>query len=292
MLKINGSIKSATESTMCENVKITILSDNRSIEPFENEHGFAMVIKTDDKKILFDTGQFDALFNNAEKLGVDLSNIDTVVLSHGHYDHSGGMDRVLKTADNSDVFLHSASFLPRYSIHEGKAKPIQMPLKAREAVINYNEENVHWTFSPRNITAEVGVTGTIPRETDYEDAGGPFFLDPKGIEKDIIEDDQAMWIETPKGLVICVGCSHSGIINIINYIIKITGESRIHTLIGGMHLVNAGNQRVDKTIEALNQFDIDHIIPCHCTGDAAIQTLIDKSVSNVKAGHAGMIYKV
>ena len=83
---------------MSENVEITILSDNRSIDPFENEHGFSIVVKTDDKKILFDTGQFDALFNNAQKLGIEISNIDTVVLSHGHYDHSGSVAKVLKKA--------------------------------------------------------------------------------------------------------------------------------------------------------------------------------------------------
>lgn len=277
---------------MSENVEITILSDNRSIDPFENEHGFSIVVKTDDKKILFDTGQFDALFNNAQKLGIEISNIDTVVLSHGHYDHSGSVAKVLKKAPESEIFLHSSCFLPRYSIRDGKAKPTQMSLESREAIINHNEEKVHWTFSPRNISSAVGVTGAVPRETDYEDVGGPFFLDPKGIDKDTIEDDQALWIETPKGLVICVGCSHSGVINIINYIIKITGQDRIHTLIGGMHLVNSDAERVEKTMAALNRFSIEYIIPCHCTGNDATQVLVEKSVSNIKPGHAGMIHKV
>jgi 7,8-dihydropterin-6-yl-methyl-4-(beta-D-ribofuranosyl)aminobenzene 5'-phosphate synthase len=275
---------------MNENVKIAILSDNRSVEPFESEHGFSIVVKTPDRKILFDTGQFGVIFRNAGKLDIDLDKVDTIVLSHGHYDHSGSVAEVLQENLHSEVYLHSATFLPRYSIREGEAKSVQMALEDREAIITYDESQIHWTFAPRNITSEIGVTGPIPRKTAFEDTGGLFFLDPEGHEPDPIADDQGLWVRTPKGLVVCVGCSHSGIINILNYVLEVSGAEKIHTLIGGFHLANASEERISRTVEALNAFDIKHIIPCHCTGETAIEKIMKESTSTVTVGHAGMVH--
>lgn len=278
-------------SMMKNNIEITVLVDNKSLPELSNEHGFSMLIKTNDQKILFDTGQNNVLRDNSEKLGVDLAEIDTLVLSHGHYDHTGGVSDVLRKNKTVHIYLNSAAFLPRYSIRNDIPKSIQMPLKSRDRILQTPVERLHWISDPTQITDDIGLTGSIPRETTFEDTGGPFFLDPKSKIPDPIEDDQAMWIKTSEGLVVCVGCSHSGIINTLNYITKVTKESRIHTLIGGFHLVNADQNRIDQTIEKLKEFNIKHLIPCHCSGDDAMKEISTK-IEGVTLGHAGLIHKI
>ncbi len=276
---------------MKKNIKITVLVDNKSLPELANEHGFSMLVEVDDRKILFDTGQSDLLLENSDKLDVTLSEIDTVVLSHGHYDHTGGVSAVLRKNKAVDVYLNSATFLPRYSIREGIPKSIQMPLHSRNDLLKLPVEQLHWVSNPVKIADEIILTGIIPRNTTFEDTGGPFFLDEKGENPDPIVDDQAMWIETPKGLVVCVGCCHSGIINTLEYISEITSHTPIHTVIGGFHLVNADQNRFDQTITELRKFNVKHLIPCHCTGDE-FMTIISKELPGVTLGYAGLIHTI
>jgi 7,8-dihydropterin-6-yl-methyl-4-(beta-D-ribofuranosyl)aminobenzene 5'-phosphate synthase len=273
-------------------MKITILVDNHALEGLSCEHGFSMFIENGNNKILFDTGQLDSLQKNADKLGVDLSCIDTLVLSHGHYDHTGGVCYVLSKSPNAKVFINKSGFADRYSIRNNIPKNINIQSSSLEALQSLDNEQLVDTKRPTMIDENIGVTGYVPRKNNFEDTGGPFFLDKEGLIEDSIEDDMAMWIETDKGLVICVGCSHSGIINIINYIIEITGESNIHTLIGGLHLVNADDNRMKKTIEGLRTFNIKHLIPCHCTGEEGVKALLDELGSTITPGFAGFEHNV
>ena len=270
---------------------ITILVDNQAAPELTAEHGLALWIEAEGRPMLFDTGQGPALPANARALGVDLRTTSQVVLSHGHYDHTGGLAHVLQEAPNVHVYCHPAVVQPRYSKRTEGPKGIHMPGQARGALDRVPEKQLHWVSEATFIAKAVGLTGPIPRQTPYEDTGGPFFLDPGVRHPDPIEDDMALWIATEGGLVICVGCCHAGIINTIDHIRNVSGMARIRALIGGLHLVNAGPQRLAKTVEALTALPIDKVVACHCTGETAFEALSTALGDRFVRGKAGGTYR-
>lgn len=269
---------------------IVILVDNRAEEGLLSEHGFSAWIEVATRRLLFDTGQGAALATNADKLGVDLSSTDILVLSHGHYDHSGGVPLVLARAPTAEIYAHPAATGPRYSIRAGTAKPIAMPAAARTA-LDTHAVGVQWTTRALQLTDSVGITGPIPRLTDYENPGGPFFSDAAGKQRDPIVDDLALWVRTDRGLVVIVGCSHAGVVNTLRHALKLSGETRLHAVLGGFHLNAASAVRLARTMTELRELDPDLVVPCHCTGDAAVAELKQTFGARVVPGSAGAIYK-
>lgn len=272
--------------------RLTILVDDRAAEGLASEHGLSVWIEIGDRRILFDTGQATALFHNAPQLGIDLSTVETLVLSHGHYDHTGGLAGVLEAAPDVQVVCHRAVEVDRYSIRGGRPKPIHMPAAARAAMATVPRTNLRWATEATEIAAGIGVTGPIPRHTSYEDTGGPFFLDPAGTLPDPIDDDMALWIETSRGLVVVVGCSHAGVVNTLNHVRDLTGGSRIHTVLGGFHLLNASRDRVDQTIRALASLGLERLVPCHCTGHGPIEEIKRALGELVCEGRAGSTFRI
>jgi 7,8-dihydropterin-6-yl-methyl-4-(beta-D-ribofuranosyl)aminobenzene 5'-phosphate synthase len=272
---------------MKANLKIIV--DNQAAEGLNAEHGFSIWIEAGGSKILFDSGQGDALEHNAERLGIDLIHADQFVLSHGHYDHTGAVDFVLQESPELQVYAHSNIFKTRYSIYPGKdAKEISMPSEERLIIANLPDSHLHWIKKPTQIAPCVWLTGPIPRVHPLEDTGGPFFDDPEGTIPDRINDDLAMWIETDQGLLVVCGCCHSGLINTLNHIIATSGNSRIWGVVGGLHLKNASDKRLEATAAALREFQPDFIVPCHCTGDAAIDFFKQNLETEIRPGFAGM----
>ena len=269
-------------------VRIRILVDDKAGHGLVAEHGFSLWIEHAGKKILFDTGQKDALIPNTKKLGIDLSKPDIMVLSHGHYDHTGGVCDIIDLASGVQVYAHSHVLVDRYRIREDDVAAIQIQTKSADALRNMPEDQIHWTTGPQPLYDHVSISGMIPRLTDFEDTGGAFYLDSEATQPDLIEDDQSIWIKTPKGLVVCAGCCHAGIINTLEYITKISGESKIHTLIGGLHLLNANENRLQKTVDGLRSFNIYQMYPCHCTGKGAVEYLSKNLPYNVVPGYAGL----
>ncbi len=254
-------------------MKITVLVNNRAPKNLIEEHGLALYIEYKEKRILFDTGQGKALLHNAKKLQVDLSHLDFIILSHGHYDHGGNMAAVLAMNPTAIIVAHPHSTVPRYSLHENKpVKSVALTQPNSAAIINRSSSLVQWCFGPKEICEGLWISGEIPRNNSYEDTGGPFFLDPLGDTKDLIPDDIALWVENGESLSLVTGCCHSGVVNTIQYIESFTGKA-VHTLVGGLHLVNADNNRISRTIAALSESKIEKIFPLHCTGEEAEQRL-------------------
>jgi 7,8-dihydropterin-6-yl-methyl-4-(beta-D-ribofuranosyl)aminobenzene 5'-phosphate synthase len=268
-------------------ISITVLSDNRAAYGLEAEHGFSLWIEADGNKILFDTGRGKAMLSNAEKLGIDTGRADAVALSHGHYDHTGNVPWALGQAAGATLYLHPSALRSRFSIHE-TPKQIGMPRASVEAVQQLSEARRRWVSAPAALSAHVWLTGGVPRETAYEDTGGPFFLDEAGRQTDGIPDDLSLWIQTRMGLVICLGCCHAGVINTARYIIEKARDHRIIALLGGMHLLHATEARLERTAEALKGYSIPHVFPCHCTGEAAMDFLVGGLGPSVHPGYAGM----
>jgi 7,8-dihydropterin-6-yl-methyl-4-(beta-D-ribofuranosyl)aminobenzene 5'-phosphate synthase len=266
---------------------ITIVVDNKAADGFVAEHGFALWLEADERVILFDTGNKDALKANSEKLNLNFADLTDMVLSHGHYDHTGGIETVLQETTNLQVYLHQAALQPRYAGDNDDPRSVRMSPGAMKSLWGLKDESIHWLTRPYEISRQIGITGPISRFTDYEDTGGSFFYDPWGKRPDPIEDDNAVWVLTPGGLVICVGCSHAGIVNTLKAIVEVTGETKIHTVIGGLHLLNASPERLEKTADALNTFSIDQLIACHCTGDEAFAYLEKRVTFKAVQGYAG-----
>jgi len=254
-------------------VKLTILVDNHAAANLTAEHGFSLLVKTGSQTILFDTGQGSAMKDNAGTLGITLDEVDTLILSHGHYDHTGGLADLLHINHKAHVYCHAAAFLPRYAVHEGTAKPVKMTSEAMIAINSLPETRVHWVTKVVRLSDDIGITGEIPRKTTFENTGGAFYFDQDGKRADPIKDDLAFWLDTPKGLVVCIGCCHAGIVNTLGYICEKSGKSQIHTVIGGLHLLNADEKRLAETVAELQKFNIENFIPCHCTGQIAIDHL-------------------
>lgn len=271
--------------------KITVLVDNLAEPRLRTEHGFAAWIEVGGRRLLFDSGQGSGLIENAKMLGVDLRTVDTLVLSHGHYDHTGGVPFVIARTPTVEIYAHPASTGPRYSIRDGIAKPIAMPKSARTSLEKHSV-GVRWTMGAEQLLHDVGLTGPIPRLTDYEDTGGPFFFDTGGSEPDPITDDQALWARTERGLVVIVGCSHAGVVNTVRHALKLSGERALHAVLGGFHLNEASECRLARTMDDLRELDPELIVPCHCTGQAAVERLKQGFGERVAQGHAGMVLRL
>jgi 7,8-dihydropterin-6-yl-methyl-4-(beta-D-ribofuranosyl)aminobenzene 5'-phosphate synthase len=271
-------------------LRIAILVDNLVTDGLLPEHGFSLWIDVGGQQILFDTGQGPALASNASKLNIDCSRADHLVLSHGHYDHTGGLRHVLDQDSEVHVHCHPGVVQPRYSIHLGISRPVKMPGASGIALNHLPARRLHWVLQPTMLNGQVGLSGPIPRMTPYENTGGPFYLDPEGRRSDPIEDDLALWIRTGKGLVVCLGCCHAGTINTLQHILQLNPEERIHAIIGGLHLRNASNERLRHTMSALRQLSPDKVIACHCTGERAVAALHDALGARVSQGAAGKAY--
>jgi len=254
---------------MSKTIRIRILVENTACgHGMLAEHGIAFRIDTGEHHLLFDTGQglANVLANNAEKLQLPLDEVDTIVLSHGHYDHTGGLEYVLAKTGNPTVYVHPSAFQPKYTCDkDGTIRYIGMPY-ADEETIRSQTKKLIWTEKPTKICKGLFVTGQVPRNTEFEDTGGSFFLDKKLQQPDLLPDDQAIFFESSQGTVVLLGCAHAGVINTIRYIKQLTENRPIHAVMGGMHLGSASRERINRTIDAFRQLKVERLGPAHCTG--------------------------
>ena len=252
-------------------LEIVVLAENSVRGPgLLGEHGLAFLINADGHSLIFDTGQGKVLGENARRLGIRLGGIEAVAISHGHYDHTGGLHTALTRAPQARVYLHPAALHAKFSRQPVPPhRSIGIP-RADKRSVQSRESNAIWTTRPSEIVPGVHVTGEIPRMTSFEEVGGPFFLDLTCTQPDPLADDQALYIESARGLVVLLGCGHAGVVNTLKYVSQITGRKRIHAVLGGMHLLRASRKRIEATGDALERFRVRVLAPGHCTGSAAV----------------------
>ncbi len=274
--------------------KITILCENRAglTKNIIGEHGFAAFVEQEGEKILLDTGQGLGLKPNAKTLGIDLSQINTIVLSHGHYDHTGGLSQLLPFSKKTKIIAHPDVFGPKYSHHKDNVKKpfhyIGLPFSEDVLKADPNCELILGkTF--QKISDQVFFSGQVPRVTDFEINDTRLKLkQQKSFSQDPLFDDTSLLIETGKGPVILTGCAHSGIVNVMKHFEKMTGHRQFHAVIGGTHLgfLNSKDQ-LEKTMDAFEEYGLDLIAVSHCTGNEASATCYNRFREKFAFANAG-----
>lgn len=266
-------------------MKLTVLVDNNTYidEYYIGEPAVSYYIEDDNSKILFDAGYSDVLIRNAEDMGLDLEGLNTIVISHGHEDHTRGLKYYFESdmqTHNLTIVAHPNAFDPKLS--DGKL--IGSPL-SREELDKHSK--LILTKTPYEISNNIVFLGEIPVTNYFEQrySIGETFSEGEIIEDKLL-DDSALVYKTSKGIYIITGCSHSGICNIINYAKEVTGENRILGVIGGFHLFDV-DDRVHKTIEYFKENNITELYPCHCTS-FAVKAEIHKSINIMEVG-VGMV---
>ena len=259
---------------MSETIALTTLVDNSvHARGLLAEHGLAFHLQVGSRSLLFDTGQSDLFLHNALKLRISLANAEAIVLSHGHNDHTGGLQAAHEAAPQARLFLHRAALSQKFVRNpDGTTRSIGMD-DATSGTIRRAVKAIVWTRQPTEVLDGIFVTGEIPRQNTFEDTGGPFFRDADSAQPDPLLEDQALYFDTQKGVVVLLGCGHAGVVNTLEYIRHITGGRPIHAILGGLHLLAAGPERMEKTIAVFRRLDIRRLAPAHCTGLPALAQL-------------------
>ena len=267
--------------------RITILCENSvgSISGTLGEHGFSALIEpSSGEPLLFDTGQGLTLLHNAQRMNKNLSAVRNVIISHGHYDHTGGLLPLLHECGPKEVYGHTGIFMPRYRIRDvGDWLPIGIPHE--RTLLESFGAIFHLSDSFREVAPDIFVTGQIPRaKTETADKG--LFSDLEGRHADGIIDDQSLILRTDKGLVILLGCCHAGLANTLEHIAATMGMPPIHAIIGGTHLSFCGSEQVEQAVVALKKIGVHKLAVSHCTGFSAAARLYREFP---KAFHLAMV---
>ena len=255
---------------MDRKVKMTVLIDNVAADDLSAEWGLSILIDTGGKRILLDTGASGLFAQNAQKLGIDLADVDAGVLSHAHYDHSDGMDVFFSLNPHAPFLVREGSREDCYGIKEGELNYIGIRhgiLKEYESRIQY-VSGIHEVFD--------GVWLIPHRRADYSPIARRNNLYVVRNENRLPDDfshEQSLVIETGKGLIVFNSCSHTGMANILRDIQEMTGRADIYAYVGGLHLFNLTDEELEVLCDEIKTASIGRIFTGHCTGEHAFDFL-------------------
>jgi len=276
-------------------IRLTILCENSVAQPFGllGEHGFACYLETPQGNYLFDTGQGQTLVPNARCLGKDLAGIEALLISHGHYDHTGGLPELLETCNGLDVYGHPDMFSVRYWEINGQKRYLGIPFK-RDYL-----ESLGARFRLNCDLVEVGpgvyLSGEIPRHSTFEKGDvQQFAVTSAGevLRPDPVTDDLSMVVRSSKGLILVVGCAHAGLVNIIDYVSEQFPGEGIHAVVGGTHLGFAGDEQFEETLKVFDRCQVEKVGVSHCTGLGRAAQLADRLGERFFFANVGTCFEV
>lgn len=244
-------------------VTLTVLIENTAPDGLIAEHGLSLLIETRRTKFVFDCGHTGAAFDNAKTLGVDLSDVRLVALSHSHYDHAGGLPKLLDAAAIETVCTGENFWAEKFSRDGDGFRYSGCGFDEKFLAAHHVEQRI--CRDVMKIDAEAWLVGNFRRRFEFETIPTKFV---RGAEKipDDFSDEIALVLRGRDGLTVVTACAHSGIANIVADV-RERFNLPVASVIGGLHLVNATDDRIARTIAALKNFGAKKILPCHCSGD-------------------------
>jgi len=266
-------------------LKVTLLIDDQENDELLFEHGFSVLLETEDNKILFDTGQSLKFIENSKKLNIKLEDLDAVVISHGHYDHANGFPFLIDKFQQKKLFIGDGFFKKKY-----KELPNGEMLYRG---VNFSHEslaNIKTTYikaDKTEILKNVFIIKNFKKVTDFEKDNPIFKIkETNGFKTDDFNDEIALVVKVENKLNVFIGCAHPGIVNMLLFINSLF-EEKIGMVYGGIHLKDSSQFKIDKTLSYLHDLNIPFYHLLHCTGTKATSEIAKKSIinnRNIKVG--------
>ena len=259
-------------------MKVEILSENRTNHPeCLAEHGLSVYIEIGDIKILFDLGASDLYQQNAKRMKVDLEKVDTVVISHGHYDHTGGIPSFCELNKKAKIYIHEKAFVTTYGMENGKLDEEPCSIHWTKQQHEQVRDRLILTKGVTWLTEDIVVSGTIPKIEDSIPTETFYLKNEDGsLTIDSMEHEQFLAIRVPdrkgnsRGFFLFSGCSHNGVIPCLRYAKALFPGERVLGILAGMHLYNANSETSNMILGQVAAEDMSYILPVHCTGILAI----------------------
>jgi 7,8-dihydropterin-6-yl-methyl-4-(beta-D-ribofuranosyl)aminobenzene 5'-phosphate synthase len=257
-------------------VRITVLVEDEpaadEVLGVEAEHGLSLLVETDSARVLFDAGSTGLVARNAEMLGLEnaLARLDAVVLSHGHYDHTGGLAELLRrTTRSTPVFVRPGLFAPKAKAGAEGLADIGVPVTRGE--LEQLGGVVVEESGPREVLPGFFVSGEIALAQELEAAEAHLLAE--NVEGEMVRDafpeEQALVMKTERGVIVLIGCAHRGLLNSVAAARKACGESRVQAILGGAHLRGASREHIEQTVDSVVGLELELVALGHCTGKEA-----------------------
>lgn len=291
---------------MISDLRVTTIADNLVLKPgLWGQWGLSYLLEFNDstnhkRKVLFDTANDKEPFlYNIEKLELDLSDLDAIVLSHGHGDHTVATVEAVEMAGGCPVYAHPHCFLPRiYESKNGKRTSGGIPDEQGVAEIEAAGGKVVVSAEPVEVVSGLWTTGQVPRVNDFEKVSQPMgggrriiVVDGEEVD-DFILCDQSLWMEVEgDGCWAITGCAHSGPVNTVEHVAKLGGFDEIAAYIGGTHLVGRPDDYILRTAKELKKYNLKLFSPCHCTGFNAMSILHREFGELFAVNYCGRVFK-
>lgn len=276
-------------------MKFTILVDNKTERAScLAEWGLAILIESQGKKILFDTGASPMFAENAKAIGADLSDVDALVISHGHFDHTGGVEAFIALNQAAPVYLHEEALGVTYGETDGVMDDYNCGILWGEDLRRILRPRIRLTKYLRQIADHVWIAGNIPSMKEYPPAENFFRELPAApfTRPDPMNHEQCLIIEEDGRLHVFSGCSHKGVIPTLAHVKALFPDKKIAGLTAGMHLYTLSADRRGQIIDRLAAMDLDYVVPLHCTGMQAIVEMKLKMGDRCRILTAGKSFSV